>query len=77
MATALDLAARGLGDTIGDRGITLGRAWARRLKSAPFEPPLYDTFAFITRRDAPLSPATRAFMRLAARRIESLESESG
>jgi DNA-binding transcriptional LysR family regulator len=72
VATALDLAVRGLGDTIGARGVTLGRTWARRLKTAPFEPPLYDTFAFITRRDAPLSPATRAFMRLAARRIEAL-----
>src|SRR3954453_3285880 len=76
VATALDLAVRGLGDTIGARGVTLGRTWARRLKTAPFDPPLYDTFAFITRRDAPLSPATRAFMRLAARRIESL-SEDG
>jgi DNA-binding transcriptional LysR family regulator len=72
VATALDLAVRGLGDTIGARGVTLGRTWARRLKTAPFDPPLYDTFAFITRRDAPLSPATRAFMRLATRRIEAL-----
>jgi DNA-binding transcriptional LysR family regulator len=72
VATALDLAVRGLGDTIGARGVTLGRTWARRLKTTPFDPPLYDTFAFITRRDAPLSPATRAFMRLAARRIEAL-----
>jgi DNA-binding transcriptional LysR family regulator len=76
VATALDLAVRGLGDTIGARGVTLGRTWARRLKTAPFDPPLYDTFAFITRRDAPLSPATRAFMQLAARRIESLSEEA-
>ena len=73
VATALDLAVRGLGDTIGARGITLGRAWARRLQGVGFDPPLYDTFAFITRRNAPLSPATRAFMELAARRIELLE----
>jgi DNA-binding transcriptional LysR family regulator len=72
VATALDLAVRGLGDTVGARGVTLGRTWARRLKTTPFDPPLYDTFAFITRRDAPLSPATRAFMRLAATRIEAL-----
>jgi DNA-binding transcriptional LysR family regulator len=73
VATALDLAVRGLGDTIGARGITLGRAWARRLQGVGFDPPLYDTFAFITRRNAPLSPATRAFVELAARRIELLE----
>jgi LysR family transcriptional regulator, cyn operon transcriptional activator len=74
VATALDLAVRGLGDTIGARGITLGRAWARRLQGVGFDPPLYDTFAFITRRNAPVSPATRAFMELAARRIELLEA---
>jgi DNA-binding transcriptional LysR family regulator len=70
VATALDLAVRGLGDTIGARTITLGREWARQLLAVPFDPPVYDTFAFITRKDAPLSPATRAFMRLAAKRIE-------
>jgi DNA-binding transcriptional LysR family regulator len=77
VATALDLAVRGHGDTIGARGITLGREWARRLKAVPFDPPMYDTFAFITRRDAPLSPATRAFMQLAARRIEALGRDEG
>jgi DNA-binding transcriptional LysR family regulator len=76
VATALDLAVRGLGDTIGARGVTLGRTWARRLKTTPFDPPMYDTFAFITRRDAPLSPATRAFMGLAARRIEALGGDA-
>ena len=34
--------------------------------ASPFDPPLFDTFAFITRRNAHLSPATRAFMELAA-----------
>jgi len=33
------------------------------------DPPLYDTFAFVTRRGAHLSPATRAFMELAEERI--------
>ncbi len=36
------------------------------LDGVPFDPPLYDTFAFITRRNAHLSPATREF--IAARR---------
>jgi hypothetical protein len=31
-----------------------------------------DTFAFITRRNAHLSPATRAFMELASKRLEAL-----
>src|SRR5262245_57163544 len=69
IATALDLAVRGLGDTIGARGITLGRTWARRLLGVGFDPPLYDNFAFITRRGAPLSPAPRAFLSTSARRV--------
>ena len=69
---ALDLAARGLGDTIGTRRIALGRTFARRLHRVEFDPPVVDTFAFITRRNAHLSPATRAFMALAAKRLETL-----
>jgi len=69
---ALDLAARGLGDTIGTRRIALGRNFARRLHTVGFDPPVIDTFAFITRRNAHLSPATRAFMTLAAKRMEAL-----
>jgi hypothetical protein len=37
-----------------------------------FDPPLYDTFAFITRRNAHLSPASREFMRLAEKRVRKL-----
>lgn len=72
LEAALDLAARGLGDTLAARKITLGRGFARRLKSVGFDPPLVDTFAFITRRNAHLSPATRAFMALAEKRIQAL-----
>ena len=38
-----------------------------------FDPPLYDTFAFITRRNAHLSPAMREFIRLAEKRVEALQ----
>ncbi len=69
---ALDLAARGLADTIGAQTVALGRGFSRRLHSAPFDPPLYDTFAFITRRDAHISPATRAFMAIAEKRLQTL-----
>ena len=48
------------------------RGLARKLGGVPFDPPLYDTFAFITRRNAHLSPATREFMRLAEKRVEAL-----
>jgi hypothetical protein len=49
------------------------RGLARRLAGVRFEPPLYDTFAFITRRNAHLSPATREFMRLADARVDALD----
>ena len=69
---ALDLAARGLGDTIAAETLAVGRGFTRRLHSVPFDPPLADTFAFITRRDAHVSPATRAFMAIADRRLKQL-----
>jgi DNA-binding transcriptional LysR family regulator len=72
MTAALDLAARGLGDTIAPRSV-LSLPFARRLRSVRFDPPLDHTFAFITRRAAHLSPATREFMALAAERVERLE----
>jgi LysR family transcriptional regulator, cyn operon transcriptional activator len=70
---ALDLALRGLGDTIGTRRVALGRAFGRRMHHVGFDPPITDTFAFVTRRNAHLSPATRAFMELAAKRMEALD----
>src|SRR5919202_580472 len=47
MTAALDLAARGLGDTVSPRSILVQRGYARRLAGVAFDPPLYDTFAFI------------------------------
>jgi DNA-binding transcriptional LysR family regulator len=73
VGAALDLALRGLGDTVGTRRVALGRGASRRLHTVGFDPPVIDTFAFITRRNAHLSPATRAFMALAAKRMEALD----
>jgi DNA-binding transcriptional LysR family regulator len=67
--SALELAARGLGDTIAPNAIGLGRAFARRLAAVPFDPPLEDTYAIVQRRGARLSPATRAFVEIAEKRI--------
>jgi DNA-binding transcriptional LysR family regulator len=68
---ALDLAARGLGDTILSRGflLALARRVSKRLGWTHFDPPIYDTFAFISRRGGQLSPATREFLRLAEERL--------
>src|SRR5919205_2950134 len=42
MTAALDLAVRGLGDTIADRAIVDARGLGRRLSTVPFDPPLYE-----------------------------------
>jgi DNA-binding transcriptional LysR family regulator len=72
MTAAFDLAARGLGDTIGPRSVLAARGFSRRLGTVALDPPLYEPFAFITRRDAHLSPATRTFLAMAERRVQAL-----
>jgi DNA-binding transcriptional LysR family regulator len=72
VTAALELAARGLGDTLSSRQMIRARRLTR-LDGASLEPPLYHNFAFITRRNAHLSPATREFIRLAERRVEALQ----
>src|SRR3954469_9938888 len=73
LTAALELAARGLADTVGPMSILTSRGYSRRLHAVAFDPPLYETFAFITRRNAHLSPATRAFMEIAERRVQALQ----
>jgi DNA-binding transcriptional LysR family regulator len=74
---AVELAARGLGDTIIGRGLirALGARVPKRLGWVPFAEPLYDTFAIVSRRGAHLSPATRAFVGLAEERLAALGAE--
>ena len=68
---ALELAARGLGDTIAPRGMLL-RLAPRSVGWVPFADPIYETFAFTWRRGAQLSPATREFLTFAERRLDAL-----
>jgi DNA-binding transcriptional LysR family regulator len=75
VTAALELAARGLGDTVTSQQMIRSRGLARKLAGVPFDPPLYDTFAFITRRNAHLSPATREFMRMAEKRVDALRQQ--
>ena len=63
--TALELTARGLGDTLVTRAVLDTLGYGARLACVPIEPPLHEAFAFIQRRNARLSPATRALMTLA------------
>jgi DNA-binding transcriptional LysR family regulator len=77
LETAIELAARGLGDTLIARGIllSLGRRVPKRLGWVPLAEPLYDTFAFINRRGAHLSPAAREFMALAEEGMQAMADE--
>ena len=48
-----------------------------RLVCTPLDPPLHEVFAFIHRRNARLSPATRALMTLAEHRLAELAHRPG
>jgi DNA-binding transcriptional LysR family regulator len=74
---AIELAGRGLGDTITSRAMLAGMGDRVRaeLGWVPFAEPIYDNFAFIWRRGAPLSPATREFLMLAEERMAARAAE--
>lgn len=70
---ALDLTARGVGDTVAARANLRGAP--RRVGWVPFAEPLFDTFALVWRRDARLSPATRELVALTEARLATLGRE--
>jgi DNA-binding transcriptional LysR family regulator len=72
VTAALELCARGLGDTVSSQVLLRSRPYSRKLAGVSFDPPLYDTFAFITRRNAQLTPATREFIALAEKRVSAM-----
>lgn len=63
-AVALELAARGVGDTLISLPLARALGATGRLHWASLDPPLLETFAFVTRRDAVPSPATAILLRL-------------
>jgi LysR family cyn operon transcriptional activator len=62
---ALELAARGVADTLVTRALLDALGYGGSLAGVPLDPPMHEAFAFIRRRNARLSPATRALMTLA------------
>lgn len=71
MEAALQLAQRGLGATVVARATLRDRRGARSLHVVPFAEPMWEAFAFIGRRDAPISPGTRVVVEMLERRLES------
>jgi DNA-binding transcriptional LysR family regulator len=66
---ALNLVARGVGDTMISRAVADSTACPSVVQTVPFAEPMYDTIALIQRRSAILSPATRELARLAQRTL--------
>src|SRR6185312_5256007 len=71
-AVALQLAERGVGDTVISLALARALGATTRLHWAQLDPPLHETFAFITRRDAALSPATGILNGLARQLLTEL-----
>ena len=69
---ALELAARGVADTLVTRALLDTLRYGDRLAVVPLDPPLHEAFAFIQRRNARPSPATRALMTLAEQHLAGL-----
>jgi LysR family cyn operon transcriptional activator len=74
---ALELAARGIADTLITRALLDTLGYRDRLTDFPLDPPLHEAFAFIRRRNARPSPATRALMTLAHHHLERLARHAG
>lgn len=71
----LEFAARGLGDTIVTGALLDALGFRDRLASVPLDPPLYEAFAFVKRRNTRPSPATRTLIELAERHLRMLAAD--
>lgn len=69
---AVELAAEGVGDSLVSYFVGRRMMKTHRLGWASLAPPVHEHFAFITRERGALSPATRAFMALAADHVAAL-----
>ncbi|MBB6405166.1 LysR family transcriptional regulator [Arthrobacter sp. AZCC_0090] len=70
---ALELAAKGVGDSLVSFHVGRSLIAEHGLFWAPLEPPVTEHYAFITRRAGAVSPATAEFMRLARRILARLQ----
>jgi DNA-binding transcriptional LysR family regulator len=73
---ALELAAEGVGDSLVSYHVGRAIIAQRGLFWAPLDPPIVEHYAFITRRNGAISPATAQFMRLAHRVLQRIAAES-
>lgn len=71
---ALQLAAAGLGDTFISYHVGRSTIEQRGLHWAPLSPAYYEHYAFVTKRNGAISPATAEFMRIAHRLMQRLSA---
>ncbi|WP_159706613.1 LysR family transcriptional regulator [Arthrobacter sp. 18067] len=74
---ALELAAQGVGDSLVSYHVAKSMLETHGMGYVPLEPPVDEYFAFITRQNGALSPATKEFMKHANRHISLLRATSG
>lgn len=69
--SALSLVSRGVGDTYIFGAMLKSPLMPANLLTVPFDPPLYDIIAIVTREGAILSPATKEMATLAGRILQT------
>lgn len=73
---ALELAAQGVGDTLVSFHVGRPMIQRRGLFWAPLDPPVEESYAFVTRRSGSISPATAEFMRFASRILARIQESA-
>jgi DNA-binding transcriptional LysR family regulator len=73
---ALELAAEGIGDSLVSYHVGASLMASRGLTWAPLDPPIIEHYAFITRHNGVVSPATAQFILLARRILDRLAKDA-
>lgn len=71
---ALELTANGVGDTLVSYHVGRSIIEERGLYWAPLDPPVREHYAFVLRKNAPISPATAEFITMAHKILERLRA---
>lgn len=74
-SVALELAVAGLGDTIAPYSLAKATGTADDLHWCPLDPPMWENFAFIKRKNATLSPAARTIRGIIVKLLEVIPTE--
>ena len=74
--SAVALVANGLGDTLLPRAVADSPSFPSNIHTTPFDHPLFDTFALVTRKGWELSPIARQLAGLAVDRLLSTASRN-